>query len=74
MSLMNSLSQQQQDRHDEVERLTEAYKAAGGTISKTKDRVNLICHSCGFRRYGSIRYFLTYGQACSRCGARTRIA
>jgi hypothetical protein len=68
---MNSLSQQRQDQHDEVERLTEAYKAAGGTINKTKDRLNFICSACGHRRCGSIKYFVSFGQACSRCGART---
>jgi hypothetical protein len=74
MSLNNGITSKQQLRHDELEQIMKDYQQNGGAISRSADKVNLYCHSCGFRRYGSLRYFLTYGQSCGRCGARTRMA
>ena len=71
---LNSLSQQRQDQHDEVEKLVETYKAAGNSISRSIDKVTMSCTVCKRRAYGSIRFATTWGKGCPTCGAKMRMA
>ena len=74
MSLNSGITSKQQLRHDELERLTEAYRSAGGEITKKAGhRLNTVCTRCGRTRYLSASFAIRFKPACQACGAPTRI-
>lgn len=60
-----------QKQRAELERLCAEYD---GPISKgVGQRVVIACTACRHRRTVAVAFALSFGRACNKCGAKTRI-
>jgi hypothetical protein len=63
-----------QDLRDEIQQATATFEANGGEITYRREAKAMItCQVCRHRRYVSVKYAMTFGRACIKCGHPTSV-